>query len=73
MADVTAGETEQHKAAVRDEFTRQAPAYATAAVITDAQRLARLVEAIDPRPDGRALEASFSQNAPSCAVSCAII
>ncbi|MBE3602879.1 methyltransferase domain-containing protein [bacterium] len=56
MANASAGETEQHKAAVRDEFTRQAPVYATAAVITDAQRLARLVEAIDPRPGDRALE-----------------
>lgn len=56
MASQAAGETDDHKAIVREEFTRQAQAYASAAVITDADRLARLVRAIDPRPDDRALE-----------------
>jgi len=49
-------ETSDHKATVRAEFTRQADAYASAAVITDADRLARLVRAIDPAPTDRALE-----------------
>ncbi|HUN57281.1 MAG TPA: methyltransferase domain-containing protein [Candidatus Binataceae bacterium] len=45
-----------HKAVVREEFTRQAVAYAAAPVITDAERLARLVRAINPQPDARAVE-----------------
>jgi len=49
-------ETSEHKALVREEFTRQADAYASAPVITDAERLARLVGAADPGPDDRALE-----------------
>jgi ubiquinone/menaquinone biosynthesis C-methylase UbiE len=49
-------ETNDHKATVREEFTRQADAYASAAVITDAERLARLVRAINPMPTDRALE-----------------
>ena len=56
MASQAAAETNEHKATVREEFTRQAQAYASAAVITDAERLARLVNAIDPGPDDRALE-----------------
>jgi ubiquinone/menaquinone biosynthesis C-methylase UbiE len=49
-------ETNDHKATVRKEFTRQADAYASAAVITDAERLARLVRAINPELTDRALE-----------------
>lgn len=45
-----------HKAIVREEFTRQADAYARAAVITDEDRLARLVTAIAPGRDDRAIE-----------------
>lgn len=45
-----------HKTIVREEFTRQADAYARAAVITDEDRLARLVGAIAPAPDYRAIE-----------------
>ncbi|HTT75441.1 MAG TPA: class I SAM-dependent methyltransferase [Candidatus Binataceae bacterium] len=45
-----------HKAVVREEFTRQADVYAAAPVITDSERLARLVEAINPQPQSRALE-----------------
>ncbi len=56
MASNAIAETNDHKAAVREEFTRQAQAYASAAVITDADRLARLVHAIDPAPTDRALE-----------------
>lgn len=51
-------ETSEHKALVREEFTRQADAYASAPVITDAERLARLVGAADPGPDDRALDIS---------------
>ncbi|MBV8773687.1 MAG: methyltransferase domain-containing protein [Deltaproteobacteria bacterium] len=46
----------EHKAIVREEFTRQAEAYASAAVITDQDRLARLVAAIAPGDGGRAIE-----------------
>lgn len=52
-ADATAHD---HKAIVREEFTRQAVAYAAAPVITDAERLARLVRAINPQPEARAVE-----------------
>ncbi|MFI5352755.1 MAG: class I SAM-dependent methyltransferase [Candidatus Binatales bacterium] len=45
-----------HKAVVREEFTRQAEAYAAAAPIKDPDRLRRLVEAVNPRPDARVLE-----------------
>ena len=45
-----------HKAVVREEFTRQADAYAAAAVITSEARLARLVGAIRPASGDRALE-----------------
>ena len=56
MATNVEAETNDHKAIVREEFTRQAQAYANAAVITDAERLARLVRAIDPDLTHRALE-----------------
>lgn len=45
-----------HKAIVREEFTRQADAYARAAVITDEDRLARLVGEIAPGRDDRVIE-----------------
>jgi len=45
-----------HKAVVREEFTRQAEAYAKAEAITNAQRLERLVTATNPASDARALE-----------------
>jgi ubiquinone/menaquinone biosynthesis C-methylase UbiE len=56
MASRAAVETSDHKAVVREEFTRQAQAYASAAVITDSERIARLVSAIAPGPNDRALE-----------------
>jgi len=56
MATNAEMETNDHMATVREEFTRQAKAYAAAPVITDAERLARLVQAIDPGPGDRALE-----------------
>jgi ubiquinone/menaquinone biosynthesis C-methylase UbiE len=56
MATNATIETNDHKAAVREEFTRQAKAYAAAPVITDGERLARLVRAIDPQPGDRAIE-----------------
>jgi ubiquinone/menaquinone biosynthesis C-methylase UbiE len=56
MATNVTIETSDHKATVREEFTRQADAYAAAPVITDGERLARLVRAIDPQPGDRALE-----------------
>jgi ubiquinone/menaquinone biosynthesis C-methylase UbiE len=56
MATNATIETSDHKAAVREEFTRQAKAYAAAPVITDGERLARLVSAVNPQHDDRALE-----------------
>jgi ubiquinone/menaquinone biosynthesis C-methylase UbiE len=49
-------ESDAHKTIVREEFTRQAEVYAATPLISDAQRLARLVDAIDPGPQARALE-----------------
>jgi protein-L-isoaspartate O-methyltransferase len=43
-------------AIVREEFTRQTDAYASAVVITDQDRLGRLVPAIAPEGDQRAIE-----------------
>jgi ubiquinone/menaquinone biosynthesis C-methylase UbiE len=45
-----------HKTIVREEFTRQADAYANSAAITDQDRLARLITAIALRGDERAIE-----------------
>ena len=46
----------QHKDLVREEFTRQAPAYADAPVIKDPLHLDKLVEAVRPAPEARVLE-----------------
>src|SRR6266436_7879413 len=46
----------QHKDLVREEFTRQAPAYADAPVIKDQLHLDKLVEAVRPAPEARVLE-----------------
>jgi ubiquinone/menaquinone biosynthesis C-methylase UbiE len=45
-----------HKAVVREEFTRQANVYAAAPAITNEDRLSRLVTAISPDSNDRALE-----------------
>ncbi len=45
-----------HKTIVREEFTRQADAYANSAAITDQDRLARLITAIAPQGDERVIE-----------------
>lgn len=45
-----------HKALIRAEFTRQAAAYAAAPSLVDPERVRRLVRAIDPPPEARALE-----------------
>ncbi|HKV53344.1 MAG TPA: methyltransferase domain-containing protein [Candidatus Binataceae bacterium] len=45
-----------HKTIVREEFTRQADSYASAAIITDEDRLAKLVAAINPSVSDRAIE-----------------
>src|SRR5271156_6211059 len=46
----------EHKDLVREEFTRQAPAYAESPVIKDPLHLDKLVEAVRPAPEARALE-----------------
>lgn len=48
--------TSDHKATIREEFTRQAEAYAAAPSIRDPDRLKRLVEAVNPSADARVLE-----------------
>jgi ubiquinone/menaquinone biosynthesis C-methylase UbiE len=45
-----------HKDRVREEFTRQAEAFAAVAVLHNRERLGRLINAINPAPDARALE-----------------
>jgi ubiquinone/menaquinone biosynthesis C-methylase UbiE len=45
-----------HKGLVREEFTRQASAYAASRSISDPERVARLVGMVAPSPDARALE-----------------
>ncbi|MGH7933901.1 MAG: class I SAM-dependent methyltransferase [Candidatus Binataceae bacterium] len=56
MPSQTRANPSHHKDVIRAEFTRQADAYAAAPAITDAERLARLVAAINPLPGARALE-----------------
>jgi ubiquinone/menaquinone biosynthesis C-methylase UbiE len=56
MSTQAESRSHDHNAVVREEFTRQADAYAAAPVITDADRLARLVRAINPQPLERAVE-----------------
>ncbi len=46
----------KHKDLVREEFTRQAPAYAESPVIKDQLHLDKLVEAVRPAPEARVLE-----------------
>jgi ubiquinone/menaquinone biosynthesis C-methylase UbiE len=48
--------TSDHKAVIREEFTRQAEAYAAAPPIRDPERIERLVKAVNPRADARVLE-----------------
>ena len=48
--------TPDHKEVVREEFTRQAAAYAANASIADPERIARLVQTVNPRPEARVLE-----------------
>lgn len=45
-----------HKNIVRDEFTKQADAYAANSRVTDSEQLDRLVSATDPSPEARVLE-----------------
>ncbi len=45
-----------HKDKIRDEFTRQAEAFAAVSVLHNRERLDRLVNAINPAPGARALE-----------------
>ncbi|HEY7492581.1 MAG TPA: class I SAM-dependent methyltransferase, partial [Candidatus Tectomicrobia bacterium] len=48
--------TTDHNQLVREEFTRQAVAYAANPVIADPERLARLVQVVQPTADQRVLE-----------------
>src|SRR5262249_44176910 len=45
-----------HNQVVREEFTRQAVAYAANPSIADPERIARLVQAVSPTSDARVLE-----------------
>ena len=48
--------TTRHEEIIRQEFTRQAEAYAANPVIASQDRAAQLVSAVQPRPDDRVLE-----------------
>ncbi len=48
--------TSDHKDLVRAEFTKQAESYAGAAMISDPDRVRRLVDAVAPLPNSRVLE-----------------
>ena len=48
--------TKEHNQVVREEFTRQATAYAANPVIADPERVARLVHAVRPTSQDRVLE-----------------
>lgn len=49
-------QTKEHNQIVREEFTRQAAAYAANPSIADPERVARLVHAVRPTPQDRVLE-----------------
>jgi ubiquinone/menaquinone biosynthesis C-methylase UbiE len=49
-------QTKEHNQVVREEFTRQAVAYAANPSIADPERVARLVQAVRPTPQDRVLE-----------------
>src|SRR5713101_4992823 len=49
-------QTREHNQVVREEFTRQAVAYAANPAIADPERIARLVQAVNPTADARVLE-----------------
>ena len=48
--------TREHNQVVREEFTRQAAAYAANPAIADPERVARLVQAVRPTAQDRVLE-----------------
>jgi len=56
MSTPSARQSPDHKTVVREEFTRQADAFAAAEAITSEARLARLIAAIRPDHGDRALE-----------------
>jgi methylase of polypeptide subunit release factors len=56
MASSDSGNGHDHKRTVREEFTKQADAYATSPAITDQERLGRLVEAVNPSGNKRGIE-----------------
>lgn len=45
-----------HQAVIREAFTRQAAAFAANPTVSDPERVARLVRAVDPHPESRILE-----------------
>ncbi len=49
-------QTKEHNQVVREEFTRQAVAYAANPSIADPERIARLVQAVSPTSNDRVLE-----------------
>ena len=49
-------QTKEHNQVVREEFTRQATAYAANPVIADPERVARLVHTVHPTSQDRVLE-----------------
>ncbi len=52
----TSSPSPDHKAVVRQEFTQQAQAYAASPLIANPDRLAALVQAVQPQPGTRVLD-----------------
>jgi len=58
-------QTKEHNQVVREEFTRQATAYAANPVIADPERVARLVQAVRPTSQDRVLEGLPARRRPT--------
>jgi ubiquinone/menaquinone biosynthesis C-methylase UbiE len=56
MVSPEASQPDDHKNLVRAEFTKQANAYAANTSISDPERVARLIQMVQPAPEARVLE-----------------
>lgn len=60
-----ASRAQDHKDVVRQEFTRVAETFAFTAGIVDPEKVARLIQAVNPAPDARVLEVAAGPGYPS--------
>lgn len=58
--------SEDQKAIVRHEFTKQADAYAASTSITNPERIERLIRAVAPAPEARVLEVATGPGYVAC-------